>query len=202
MTLQTTLKPRKCEVKTCRQKFRPYTSFITWCSPECGFVVAQARMKKKAAQEARKASLAAKLEKRQHRARKEQAKAPDELKAQVQRLANQCARIRDALDGCISCDKPATWDGQWHGSHYKTTGANSALRFNLWNIHKACSVCNHHKSGNMAEYKPRLIEKVGQERVDWLDSHERTRRYPVEWLVRAKKVFSKLVKRYKRRLKG
>ncbi len=154
------------------------------------------------AKEARKQAKAALEDRRQHKAKLEASKRPQDLKAQVQKLVNKCARLRDALDGCISCDKLATWDGQWHGSHYKATGANSALRFNLWNIHKACSVCNNYKSGNIADYKPRLIEKVGQARVDWLDTHERSRKYSTEWLKKAKRVFGKLAKRYERRLNG
>jgi hypothetical protein len=195
-----TPRTRRCKVKSCGAVFKSYDSFVSWCSPGCGVAIGLKKLEAQRRKEARNRALAAMQAKREHKAKLEDAKRPQDLKAQVQKLANKCARLRDELDGCISCDRPATWDGQWHGSHYKATGANSALRFNLWNIHKACSVCNNYKSGNIADYYPRLVAKVGQERVDWLDAHERSRKYPVEWLKKAKRVFGKLAKRYERRL--
>ena len=113
-----------------------------------------------------------------------------QLANEAQEKVNLYVRLRDAKEGCISCEKPASWDGQWHASHYRSVGAASAVRFNLWNIHKACSVCNHHKSGNIAEYTPRIISKIGQEKVDWLNSQNDVVKYTREYLIRIKKVFS------------
>jgi hypothetical protein len=127
--------------------------------------------------------------------RKEKIKTRQEWLAECQAIANRYARIRDAKDGCISCDKPATWPGQWHGSHFRSVGAASAVRLNLWNIHKACSVCNHHLSGNVAEYRPRLVEKIGLAKVEWLESQNQLVRYDIEYLKRYKKVIGKRLKR-------
>lgn len=88
---------------------------------------------------------------------------------ELQDAVNAYVRLRDINDPCISCDKPATWQGQWHASHFKSVGHAPFLRFNLLNIHKACSVCNKWKSGNYAGYKPRLEKKIGKEMVDWLE---------------------------------
>jgi hypothetical protein len=140
-----------------------------------------------------------KAQKAQERAkiktRKEAVKTRQQWLAECQAIANRYARVRDAKDGCISCDKPAGWNGQWHGSHYKSVGAASAIRLNLWNIHKACSVCNHHLSGNIAAYKPRLIEKIGLEKVEWLESQTQLVKYDIEYLKRYKKVIGKRLKR-------
>lgn len=114
---------------------------------------------------------------------------------ECQAIVNKIARLRDKDDGCISCDKPASWDGQWHGSHFRSVGAASAVRLNLWNIHKACSPCNHHKSGNIAEYRPRLIEKIGAQRVEWLESQNQLVRYDVDYLKRFKSVMGKRLRR-------
>ena len=38
-------------------------------------------------------------------------------------------------------------------------GAMPSLRFNTHNVHKQCSACNNHLSGNMIEYRINLIAK-------------------------------------------
>lgn len=132
--------------------------------------------------------------------RKEAAKSPTKWREECQAIVNKIARLRDIDDGCISCDKPANWQGQWHGSHFRSVGAASAVRFNLWNIHKACSVCNHHNSGNIAGYTPRLIAKIGQERVDWLYAQTKVTRYDVDYLKKYKRVMGKKLRRMEKRL--
>lgn len=82
----------------------------------------------------------------------------------AQKAFNAFVRERDKELNCISCDKDKNWHGQWHAGHYKTTKARPDIRFNEDNCHKQCSICNNHLSGNIGEYTPRLIEKIGQER--------------------------------------
>jgi hypothetical protein len=120
--------------------------------------------------------------------------------AEAQAIANRYARVRDAKDGCISCDKPANWGGQWHGSHFRSVGAASAVRLNLWNIHKACSICNNHLSGNVEAYRPRLIEKIGVEKVDWLYAQNRLVKHDIDYLKKYKKVIGKRLNRMIKRL--
>jgi hypothetical protein len=114
-----------------------------------------------------------------------------ELANEAQVYVNKYVRLRDAKLGCISCDKPATWNGQWHASHLKSRGSNSALRFHLWNIHKSCSVCNNYLSGNVGEFEKRLRLKIGDAKVDYLNAHPRSRVYTREYLIRLKKIFQK-----------
>jgi hypothetical protein len=118
---------------------------------------------------------------------------------EAQAMVNKYVRLRDANLGCVSCDKPASWDGQWHASHFRSRGAASAIRFNLWNIHKSCSICNNWKSGNLSEYEPRLRDKIGNAKVDWLRTQNQPSSYSIEYLKRLKAVFSKKIKRIERR---
>ena len=152
----------------------------------------------------RKAAVAiVKAGKAQHRKDKERVKTRAKWLAELQALVNQYVRLRDKSEGCISCDKPASWHGQWHASHFHSRGKSASLRFNLDNIHKACSVCNSHLSGNLVEYKPRLIDKIGQDKFDsmlLLSSGKRS--YDVEWIKRAKKITGKGIKRLDERLAG
>jgi hypothetical protein len=113
----------------------------------------------------------------------------------AQQIINQYVRLRDAKDGCISCHRDASWTGQWHASHFRSVGAASAVRFNLWNIHKSCSICNNWKSGNLSDYEPRLREKIGHGKVDWLRTQNQPVTYSTEYLQRLIKVFRKKCKR-------
>jgi hypothetical protein len=54
-------------------------------------------------------------------------------------------------------------------------------------------------SGNIAEYYPRLIERIGAEKVDYLHNATRTKRYSIEYLIRLKQVFTKKAKRQEKR---
>jgi len=36
-------------------------------------------------------------------------------------------------------------------------------------VHRQCSVCNNHKSGNAILYRKGLIERIGEEAVKWLE---------------------------------
>lgn len=187
-------KPKKCANRACRAPFAPdpRAPFQTWCSGDCAVVIG---MEKVAKQKAAKA----KSERAELKRRKQDGMKMSDRLAAVQALANKVAVVRDAADGCISCDKGPYWNGTWHGSHFKSVGSNSALRFNLLNIHKACSQCNWHMGGNIANYEPRLALKIGADRLDWIKHHPRSREYTPEYLTRLAKVLRRLIKRYERR---
>lgn len=134
-------------------------------------------------------------DRKEHRAAKLKAKPRSKWLSEAQAAVNAYVRARDAHLGCISCDKPASWLGQWHASHFRSVGAASSIRFNLWNIHKSCSVCNNWKSGNLIDYEPRLKEKIGSEKVDWLRSQTKPKAYDIEYLERLRDIFRKKTKR-------
>ena len=141
-----------------------------------------------------------KRNKRKHAEAKEKLKTRAEWLRDFQAVFNKYVRIRDINDGCISCDKGKDWQGQWHASHLYSRGHSSSLRFNLWNVHKSCSRCNSHLSGNIGEYTPRLIEKIGQDRFDWLTANKATvKRHEIDWLKRAIVIFRKKIKRLNNR---
>jgi hypothetical protein len=115
-------------------------------------------------------------------------------------IAQRYARIRDRDDGCISCTKDKNWWGQWHGSHFRPAGNFKAVALNLMNIHKSCSECNNHKSGNGVEYNDRLIVKIGQDKVHWLKSQTQPYRHSIEYLKRYKQVMGKRLRRLEKRI--
>ena len=109
-------------------------------------------------------------------------------KDSAQKAFNKFIRLRDAELGCASCNKPSSWRGQWHASHFKSVGARPDLRFNEDNCHKACSVCNNYLSGNVGEFRKRIIEKIGIDRLLVLESDDGPCRLSIDDLknIRAK----------------
>lgn len=168
----------------CQTPFTPQRMGQRVCSPRCA-----GRLVK----EQKKAEIAT------TRARKRALMRVSEIEAECRRIVQKIARIRDRNDGCISCHMGPNYNGQWHGSHYRSHGGCSSLQFHLWNIHKSCSQCNLHKSGNIAEYRPRLIQKIGSERVEWLDMQPKSQRFTREYLERFKKVMGKRLRRMEKR---
>lgn len=167
--------------------------------PKCIDGHAEAVAAKKEREAAKKARMDAKADRADTKRRKEAVKPLKKWKDECQAIANKIARLRDHADGCISCSKSSGWNGQWHGSHFRSVGAASAVRFNLWNIHKACSVCNNYLSGNIAEYTPRIIEKIGAEKVEWLRAQNQRTEYEVDYLKKFKRVMGKKLKRMEAR---
>ena len=111
------------------------------------------------------------------RKRKEDVKPIGYWRDKAQHAFNAFIRERDRDLGCVSCDKPANWNGQWHASHWKSVGARPDLRFNPDNCQKACSQCNLWLSGNPIPFKDELVRRIGVERVEALEGPQETKRY-------------------------
>lgn len=182
-------KPRKCRV--CKEAFQPSRPLQTCCSPDCA--LKQAKFKR--AKEERMKDLADRKTIKIRLAKI----TPGYLADKAQAAINAYVRVRDYEEGCISCDKPASWHGQWQAGHLKTRGANSFLRYDLRNINKQCSQCNNHGSGNVAEHERGIIARHGQERLDFLLSAPRLRSYDDDYLIRLAKIFRKKTRILKKR---
>lgn len=177
------LRPIKC--RACGGLFSRVRPMQVACSLPCSIRVAQDRR--------------AKQERKDHAARKLAAKPRSRLLAEAQAEFNRYIRLRDTGRPCISCGRDAHWGGQWHASHLRSVGAASALRFHLWNVWRACSICNHHLSGNVAEYERRLRTFIGDARVDWLRAQNKPAEFSREYLERLRRVFRKKANRLEAR---
>lgn len=188
------MKPRKCANPECRTEFTPaFSTTQKVCKWQCGLAIKDANHDK-----ARKAI--ASQERAEHRQARERIKPRSKWLKEAEAAVNKYVRLRDAHLGCVSCDKPATWQGQWHASHLRSVGASSATRYHLWNIHKSCSVCNTHLSANLSEYLPRVRAKIGDAKVDWLYAQNQPATYTIEYLKRLKTIFTKKARRLEKRL--
>jgi len=155
--------PKKVYKKTCKackEKFVPEREMQTTCCYSCAIDYARYNQEKRA--KAKKAEARRELKKFNNND-------TTLLKKKVQDECNKYIRLRDSKEPCISCLYSGT-GRQWHAGHYRPQGGNSALRYDERNIHKQCSICNTHKSGNLAEYRKNLIKKIGLESVEELEA--------------------------------
>lgn len=169
---QLTVKEKKRKCKACGTPFRTFSSFVSWCSPDCGAAIAQKALAKKKEKEA--------LEERKLTRRQLLDLKPLHYWAKrAERACNAYIRARDEGDACISC---GTYDApEWHAGHCYTVAARPDIRYHEDNIHLQCPKCNTYQGGMVGEYKKRVVSKIGQERFDALayvnPAFKRTREY-------------------------
>ncbi|RKS59525.1 MULTISPECIES: recombination protein NinG [Photorhabdus] len=163
-------KPARRKCKICCEWFMPKYQNIWWCNPEHGAELAirkRNRDKEKAERALKKKQQQELTEKKDKlKARRLAVKPLSYFRNQAQQAFNAFIRERDKDLPCISCGR--FHKGQYQAGHYRTTKAHPELRFDEDNCHKQCSACNNYLSGNIINYKPKLIEKIGQERFDAL----------------------------------
>lgn len=89
------------------------------------------------------------------------------LLKKLEEEVNAFVRERDKNLPCISCGK---YRESYNAGHYYSVGGHPNVRFNLDNIHKQCVYCNLHLSGNIRPYRENLLLKIGEDRLNLLDS--------------------------------
>lgn len=190
-----TLKTKKCKV--CEIKYTPFSSLIKHCSPECGYELHKLNEKKKQAKKDKEWSEYAKAWRKDNKKKSEWIK-------DAQTEVNTYVRLRDHGKPCISCD--GNWidtslnGSKWHAGHYRSRGSAGHLRFNLHNIHLQCAECNIHKSGNITEYRPRLLVKLGIDKLEALEANNDYKKIDRVYCERVIKIFKKRVKIQRTRL--
>lgn len=106
----------------------------------------------------------------------------------AQTVFNKFIRLRDKLSPCISCGKKI--NGVEHASHYLSAGGHSNVRFHEDNVWTSCYKCNVMLSGNQIEYRKQLINKIGVERVEWLEENgSKEKKYSIEELKEIIKIY-------------
>lgn len=131
-------------------------------------------------------------EKKEIREARKRIKTRQEWLKEVEAVFNKWVRLRDADLPCVSCGR--FHHGQYHASHYRSVAAAGHLRYTPDNVHKACKPCNKDLSGNLLEYRKRLIVKIGLDRVTALENDNRTHKWEIAELIDLKKVYSAKVR--------
>lgn len=138
-----------------------------------------------------------KIERDAVRALREKIKSRSDWMREAQTAFNAWIRARDEGKPCISCGRHHA--GQIHAGHYRTRKAAPELRFHPDNVHAQCQPCNMHLSGNIIEYRIRLIERIGVGRVEWLEGPHAPARYTIDELREIKQGFATWARELRRR---
>lgn len=195
LPVKKSLKPKRC--KSCRETFTPVRTMQACCSVPCALAWA-------AKQRAQKEARANREERKSLAERKAKLKTRREWIAEAQAVVNKVARLRDILagHGCISCgSRPdARFGGAMDAGHYRSVGSAPHARFYLPNIRLQCKRCNRDLGGAAVNYRMGLIERIGINRVEEIESMQWTAKWSVEYLQRLKKVMNKKARRLEKRI--
>lgn len=171
------MKAKKCKV--CSNKFEPLRLLQMVCCSACGYEYAKKQNDSDWKQ--RKAKIKNDLMTRS-----------DYLKL-AQAAFNTYIRTRDKDRKCISC---GTYNGKMNAGHYMSVGSTPELRFNEDNAHKQCERCNTFYSGNLINYRISLIERIGIERIEYLERKDHApEKFTIEEIKQITIKYKKLTKK-------
>ncbi len=152
------------------------------CGPECAIEFAQRERTARQRKESRE--------------QREKLKNRADWLAEAQTAFNAFIRYRDKDLPCISCGTYK--DVQFAAGHYRSIGAAPHLRFNEDNVHKQCNKnCNMERGGNIVEYRLGLLAKIGQERLDALESDRSTAKWTIDDIKAIKEHYKMKLKQLK-----
>lgn len=173
------MKQKTC--KHCKAIFTPERPMMSTCSYSCALAYSKERSEALSKKEKRQALKAFNDSDK------------NVLKRKAIQVFNQFIRARDKDKPCISCgyDKDKR---QFHAGHYRPAGNVAILRFDERNVHKQCSICNNHLSGNLVNYRKELIVRIGLELVEELELTNDPKQYTIE-------EYADIIKTYKQKIK-
>lgn len=144
---------------------------------ECIAPWAEAQAAKKEREEAKKARMAAKVDRAETRRRLREMRPLRDFIKEAQQAFNEWVRCRDEGLPCISCGQlnPVALGpgGVWDAGHFLSRGAHPEKRFLEDNCHRQCKVCNAGSAKNPAkaltvqkQYEEGLMSRIGPERLE------------------------------------
>jgi hypothetical protein len=153
---------KKC--KNCGEKFEArFNTTERYCwSVDCKYIEAMDKLeksKKKNQQD----------EKKRIQNVRESIETKQEIVKKLQAEFNKFIRNRDSDKNCISCG--VTLRGKkFDAGHFWNANNHWAVRFDEDNVHGQCVRCNRHLHGNLLEYRTGLIQRIGNERYERLET--------------------------------
>lgn len=167
-----------CANPSCGSEFTKQRMGQRVCSPSCALKAVRHDKKE---------------ERKTIKARKEAIKTIYDLIKEAQTAFNAFIRARDSKQPCVSCGKaPPDLSGLHAGrdaGHYRSTGSASHLRFEEDNCHAQCVKCNQYGAGMAIDYRIRLIERIGLERVERLESDNEVHKWTRDELRQIKVIY-------------
>lgn len=194
-----TTRAKKC--KACGIAYITTRPLQKACSLPCAVILG----KQKTEQDQKKL---AKIERAADRVKLEAFKKRSQYLNEAQAAFNKFIRTRDEIQNypCICCGKypaPDDWarGGIWDAGHFLGRGAYPELRFEETNCHRQLKTCNggsnkYAKKGRTVSqgYRSGLIERIGIEKVEWLEGPHEPKHYTIDELKEKKRVYSEKTK--------
>ena len=202
-------RPKRCRVESCRTLFVPARMGQAVCSPACAIIDAPKNQDR-----ARKAM--AQVERADTKVRKEKLKSRSEFLHEAEKAVRDYRRTYELSigSGCISCGESQEsilnaqgWKvgGAFDGGHFMGKGARPELRLLPENIWLQCKSCNsgsymHARKGYTVSqgFRSGLIDRIGLEAVEALESDHTPRKYATEDLKAIKDEYREKLKVLKR----
>jgi len=144
---------------------------------------------------------AAKEDRKTTRVKLEKLKTRSTWMKEAQREFNRYIRERDRVAGfgCISSGRALDWSGNaTDAGHFRSVGSAPHLRFNEDNCHAQSKHANRYLSGDAVNYRMRLIERIGLERVEALEADQTPRHYDISDLKAIKEKYKKMARELKK----
>lgn len=175
---------RTCKI--CKIKFEPkYSSVQMTCTVRCAIEYGKI--------------LQAKAWRKEKKILKEKLKTKSDYEKELEKVFNAYIRERDKLRPCISCNaKAGTY--KLTAGHYYPAGSYKNVRFDEDNVHGQCWFnCNKNRHGNLAEYRLRLIERIGKKEVEFLDQRRlKEQHYTIPELILKKQDYKEKIRLLKK----
>ena len=171
---------KKCKV--CSIPFTPVRPMQKVCSPVCAMKHAR--------------EVVAKADRKETKLKLDALQTKPQLVKKAQTAFNAYIRARDKGKTCISCDtqlgsEPNTFDA----GHYRSVGSAPHMRFVEDNVHGQCKHCNNWLGGNHVEYRKRLLERIGEHRLEQIENDSVLRKYTKEGLEEIRKQYMEAARR-------
>lgn len=167
---------KKC--KACREPFQPTRPMQSVCGPACA--IERAREQKEQAERKARSD-----QRKADRAKREQLKTRSDHIKEAQRAFNRFIRLRDAGRPCICCGVPLPHEqvgGGFDAGHYRSVGSAPHLRFDERNCHGQTKQCNRYGAGRAVDYRKGLIDRIGLQAVEALESDQTPRKWSIDEL--------------------
>lgn len=121
------------------------------------------------------------------------------LKKKALDLYSQVIKLRAASEGkliCYTCNKPLVLkSSDCQLGHFLSRGAYPGLTFHSDNSRVQCYRCNVHLHGNVIEFRERLINEIGYNKVTALELSRHTQ---VKW---SRNDFHEMIDRFSAEIK-
>jgi hypothetical protein len=174
----------KTKLCRCGKDYSQYTSLQNCCIDCLAVKVAKKRINSE--------KVAKKVQSRELKAAKEKMKPLGFFKAKAQAALNKwVVHVRDKGKGCVSCGKVNVI---MQGGHYLARSIRPELALIPENINAQCIHCNLFNKNAHHAYRKELINRIGIDKVEWLESNHEPKKY-------TKQDFLDIEAEYKQKLK-